>query len=219
MTSIGKYTLLPLLVLVIAAAIGSWKLKQSVIVPEALKVATAETRMWEAYSRCDINAVAREMVLLLREQFGLDESEAQETAGCIARAMGAFVLMTGSDYEKTVLPELEKGYARIKQASGALWDVQAAAQAELDWWVARRTPGQNSVEQVGQRIAKLYGVLFGTTNAHVERAGYLRAKAAWLQDSSPNWPQIQLLLEESYASLAEGVRKTESFKAKKPIGR
>jgi hypothetical protein len=86
------------------------------------------------------------------------------------------------------------------------WDAEAAARAELEWWVKRRTPGQNSPEEVGRSIAKLYKTLYGRSNPDIEKAGLLRALAAHIRDTSHDWDKVDTLLKESYRSLIRGIQ-------------
>lgn len=86
--------------------------------------------------------------------------------------------------------------------------MDAVARAELGWWVARRTPGRNSPAQVGAEIANLYALLYGKTNPNLQKAGLLRAKAAYLRDqggNSPDWQEVERLLRESYEALVVGL--------------
>jgi hypothetical protein len=85
---------------------------------------------------------------------------------------------------------------------------EEAAKAELDWWVARRTPGSDSVEEVGRLIAYLYTVLFGENQPAFERAGLLRAQAAHIRDEGGelcDWSEVEQQLQESYQALQEGI--------------
>ena len=78
------------------------------------------------------------------------------------------------------------------------------ARAELAWWVARRTPGENSPEQVGALMAEAYALMYEAPRARVMRAALLRAQAAALRDAEanqPDWEAIGRLLRESYRDL------------------
>jgi hypothetical protein len=115
---------------------------------------------------------------------------------------------TQGDYDRKVLPHLVAAYTALRGAVEATWDPKEVAQAELAWWVARRTPGQDSPESVGRLIAKEYSLLCDKDNEDVQRAGLLRAQAAALRDrTAPNsdWPAIGVLLHDSYAALARGI--------------
>jgi hypothetical protein len=80
------------------------------------------------------------------------------------------------DYER-VLPDLERAYTIERQWLDARFDPAAAARAELAWWVARRTPGQNSGEHVGQLIANEYALLYEVPREGLRDAATLRAPA------------------------------------------
>ena len=80
----------------------------------------------------------------------------------------------------------------------------SVARAELAWWVARRTQGQNSAEQVGKLIAREYELLYDVPSQQLFTAGFLRAQAGALRDAqaqSPDWYEIARLLQQSYIDL------------------
>jgi len=171
------------------------------------RIAASETRMWQAYYRRDAQSLGREMVTLLRKQFGLSLADSIEVGKDLAGAAMAF--QDSSRNSDQVLPGLERAYARLKKVSGGTWDAAEAARAELDWWTARRTPGRDSAEEVGRAIVQLYAILYGKTNAHIERAGLLRAQAAELRDRGgerADWAEVERLLRESYRALCRGIQ-------------
>ncbi len=197
-----------LLLLVLAIVGWLWPRKVDLTSFDSKAIAASETRMWQAYYAKDTKALFEELKTALGEQFGLSQWTAQLVALELATGARNFA-GERSGYEQNVLPHIEKAYARIRKATGGEFDPKEAARAELDWWVARRTPGQNSVEQVGRCISTLYAVLYGESNARIEEAGLLRASAAHVRDVSSDWPKSQELLEESYAVLLEGLRGVE----------
>ena len=170
------------------------------------RIAVSETRMWQAYYSQDTQALGREMVRLLQSQFGLSLADSIDVGRDLAGAAMQFQSL-GGNYDQ-VLPRLERAYGRIKKITGGTWSPTEAAQAELDWWVARRTPGRDSSETVGRSIARLYAVLYGKTNPAIEQAGFLRAQAAELRDkgsANADWKQVERLLRQSYRALRRGV--------------
>jgi hypothetical protein len=175
---------------------------------DARKVARAETRMWQAYYTDHEVRLAMELIALLRQQYGLSLVEATDLGNRFARSAMKFRKHRG-DYETTALPELTEAYRRIQRASGAPFDPDAVARAELAWWVARRTPGQNSVEQVGGKIAELYALLYGGNKSAFLEAGLLRARAARLRDQGgthADWNRVQDLLLQSYRLVEKELR-------------
>jgi hypothetical protein len=74
--------------------------------------------------------------------------------------------------------------------------------------VARRIPGQNSAQQIGDLIAVEYALLYDTTPGAMRRPAQLRASAAALRDAlaaDPDWDEIGRLLTESYVQLSAAV--------------
>ena len=205
MTITRKHVVIFCAAVVVCAAVWLlWPSRPSAITFDSKAIAASETRMWQAYYRQDKQALFDELTALMLEQFAVTGITAKRVAYDLAMAAKDFASSRGG-YEAQVLPSLVSAYTRIQKASGAEFDPEAAARAELDWWVARRTPGQNSVEEVGRGIAKLYAILYGATNDHIERAGFLRAKAGRVRDESSDWPEVQRLLEESYGELLQGI--------------
>lgn len=174
---------------------------------DAGKIAAAERSMWQAYYSGDKVSLGRALVVLLREQFGLSTQDAMEVGKSLAEAAMTFHSL-GGDYASRVLPPLQRAYTRLNSATGGGWDPDEAARAELEWWVARRTPGGDSAEEVGAAIAELYETLYGAINSDIEEAGRLRAQAAELRDrggANADWAEVERLLKESYEALNRGI--------------
>ncbi len=170
---------------------------------DADKVARAETRMWQAYYAGNETDLGLQLIAQLRRHHGLSLFEAREVGELFARAALKF-RSAGGDHDSVCLPDLTRAYSRIQQAADARFDPEEAARAELAWWVARRTPGQNSAEEVGEKIARLYGLLYGKDFQGFVKAGRLRAQAAELRDSGgkdADWGQVENLLRKSYREL------------------
>jgi len=172
------------------------------------QIAAAETRMWQAYYARDLPRLHSEMAALLRAQFQLPPADAERIARSLVGAAMKFAI-GGGTYEQVVLPDLEVAYLQLRALMKRSFDPREAARAELDWWVARRTPGQDNPQQVGKRIARLYSVIYGAERPEFLEAGVLRAQAAQLRDRcGPNcdWTTVEGLLRRSYRVLADAVR-------------
>ena len=75
--------------------------------------------------------------------------------------------------------------------------------------MARRIPGENSPQQVGELIAQEYALLYEVPVESVREAGVLRAEAGALRDSRvepPDWGRIARLLDDSYRKLSAAVQ-------------
>jgi hypothetical protein len=172
------------------------------------RLAAAETRMWKLYYGGGSDfALGKELIALLRDQFGLSYATAIKVGRDLAAATVKF-RGTKTNYEEIVLPDLERAYTRVCKAVNGTWDPKEVARAELKWWVARRSPETHEPEQVGRDIAHQYALLYGKENPEIDRAGLLRAQAADLRDKTArntDWNKIGHMLEESYRALARGV--------------
>lgn len=166
------------------------------------RVAELEVGMWQAYYEKQRVRLFSTLVTTLREQYGFSWPIATATAFSLAKAAVAFGDATG-DYDRAI-PDLTRGFERIQRATASRFDPHRVAEAELAWWVARRTPGHDSPEEVGRLIAELYAGLYGKPVDEMFVAGQLRASAAALRDAQatePDWITIATLLRRSYRSL------------------
>jgi hypothetical protein len=191
------------IVLLVAAAVAAFWAYRHRPRFDADAIARAETQMWQAYYAHDPVALYRGLVRMLDGQFGLSAVEAASIARNLASA--AVLFQEGANHESQVMPALEAAYSQLKKDAGGSFDPREAARAELDWWAARRIQGQDSVENVGEKIAKLYAVLYGKDRPAFHEAGLLRAKAANLRDRGGDWNEIERLLRQSYGALVSGL--------------
>jgi hypothetical protein len=192
---------------VFVALVVVWRLVAGGHAFDPDELAGAETRMWQAYYSGDTKELGLELVHVLRTQFGMSLLESGETGLLLARASMRFRSMSGG-YEANLVPELTEVYRHIQESTGASFDPREAAEAELSWWVARRTPGEDSPEQVGRKIADLYAVLYGGAKEEFVEAGTLRARAAALRDAGgpeADWVEVESLLRQSYRTLVEAL--------------
>jgi hypothetical protein len=169
---------------------------------DAPRMADLELRMWQAYYAKERLRLFALLVTMLHEQYHYSWALATAEGFHLARAAATFGDLK-SGYE-AVLPDLETAYGQAKSWLHAGFDPHAVARAELSWWIARRIPGQNSAEQVGELIADEYALLYETPRDLVVRAALLRALAAALRDeqaATPDWDTIGRLLRESYVDL------------------
>ena len=191
-----------ILVAIVAAAVLPPRATPSIREFDADRIARLELSMWQAYYDKERVRLFGLLVVTLREQFHFSWATATSTAFRLARAAARFG-DAKSDYD-TVLPDLTRAYEAIKSHSDGMFDPSVVARAELAWWVARRVPGQNAPEQVGQLIAREYADMYDAPIDDMARAGLLRAQAGALRDAEagrPDWRTIARLLQESYQSL------------------
>ncbi len=182
----------------ITAPAGSPTLRQF----DPNRMAELELRMWQAYYGKDRIRLFALLVTQLHEQNHYSWANATRAGFYLARAAATFG-DARANYE-TVLPDLEHAYRIARESLRAGFNPRTLAGAELAWWVARRTPGENSPEHVGALMAEAYTLMYEAPRARVVRAALLRAQAAALRDAEanqPDWDAIGRLLRESYRDL------------------
>jgi len=200
-----KRHFLTLAIITLAILLVVWCLRFAFNRPtfDSEKVAHMETQMWQSYYSGNKIELGLQLIALLRDQYGLSLMEAKGIGELLASSAMKFHAARG-DYDNVALPDLIKAYGLIKQATGAAFDPEEVAKAELAWWVARRTPGQNSKEQVGEGITELYVVFYGYESDAFVNAGQFRSQAAAIRDAGKedsDWKLIEEKLFQSYSEL------------------
>jgi hypothetical protein len=171
------------------------------------RTADLELDMWQAYYSGRNVRLFTDLVTLNHEQYRYTWARASQVGYHLARAASTFAKIR-SGYEQ-VLPDLEAAYTIARNWTQARFDPKAVARAELAWWAARRTPGQDRPEQVGGLIADLNALLYGVPRDRVLAASVLRARAGRLRDEGgerADWAEVGRLLKESYRALHAAVQ-------------
>jgi len=170
-------------------------------------MADTETDMWKAYYAKSRPKLALLFVDLLRRQFGISAYEAAGTGKLFANAAMKFKVSKSGNYNDA-LPPLIEAYTNIKEYSGLSFNPKEVAEADLAWWVYRRTPGKKDIKTVGSGISNLYEKIYGYKHPGFDQAGELRAKAAHLRDiggEKCDWGNIHSILLKSYNALQRGI--------------
>lgn len=171
------------------------------------RLAELELDMWQAYYRHERVRLVRGLVTTLREQYHCSYASALSVGFRFGRAASIFSDVRNG-YEQ-VLPDLEKGYATVRDCAAASFDPAAVARAELAWWVARRIPEQLDPENVGRLIAEENALIFSVPADRVLAASVLRARAGRLRDDGgeqADWRTVGDLLQQSYRALHQAVQ-------------
>lgn len=158
------------------------------------RVAELETGMWRAYYGKSKPELFRLLVTLHREQYRFTWARAVQVSYHLASAASTFSAIR-ANYAQ-VLPHLERAYAIERDWLGAGFDPQAVARAELAWWVARRQAGENSAEQIGQRIAEEYALFYEVPAERVARDE---------GGANADWETVARILRESFRELHAAV--------------
>jgi hypothetical protein len=196
------------------AAIDLWRpVSSSLRQFDADEVARLETDMWRSYYSKERLKLFNQLAELLRRQYRLPFLRSYLVAYQGAKA--AFVFKDGSsrsDYERA-LPNLLKYYAAIRKVSDMPFDVNRAAQLELEWWIVHREREKRPLGDLDRTLAELPAEVYGIpVNRFTEHARY-RAEAMLLRDrleeqqgvTEADWQRIHEMLQQSWRSLWHAV--------------
>ena len=208
------------LLLILIAALVAWLILDATIPSHhSLKdfdphaVARLETDMWRSYYDHHRVALFSELVGLLRSQYHL--STTRSLLGAYYAAHAAVVFQRGKDrpdYEQA-LPDLVRYYSLIRNGSESPFDVQRAAQLELEWWIIHRQRAQHAPGDLAQSLAALQAEIYSEPAEKFREHAVARADAMLLRDeraqaggvSDADWKRINDLLDRSYVCLKGAV--------------
>jgi hypothetical protein len=180
---------------------------------DADEVARLETAMWRSYYSRERVKLYTELGELLRKQYGFRYWKSQEVAYHAARA--AFIFKDGrgrTDYERA-LPDLVEFYGAIRKASNSDFDVQRAAQLELEWWIVHRERARRQPGDLERSLAALAAEIYHVPAERLAEHARLRADAMRIRDdkaaaggvTEEDWARIDALLHASWQSLLRAV--------------
>jgi len=94
------------------------------------------------------------------------------------------------------------------------FDVDRAAQLELEWWIIHRQRAQHAPGDLDRALAALQAELYRVPVDRVMEHGRLRAEAMTIRDTKAettgvteeDWVKINDLLRQSWRSLAQAVK-------------
>ena len=205
-----KWLIAILVIIAISISAGCYFLFWSKASFDPVFLSSTETEMWQAYYNKDKPKLAWLLVQILKRQFSITSYEAANTGKLLADSAMKFKTAKDGNYD-VALPDLIAAYSAIKKYSGLKFDPEEAAKADLAWWVDRRNPvKRNNPKIIGKGITRLYEVIYGYKHPGFDKAGQLRAEAAYLRDQGKNncnWEKIEALLLESYKALQQGMDK------------
>jgi hypothetical protein len=181
---------------------------------DADEVARLETAMWRSYYQKERLKLYNQMTELLRTQYNLPLIRSNAVAYQATKA--AFVFKDGhkrEDYEKA-LPNLVKFYEAIHKVSDINFDVNRAAQLELEWWIVHRERKRHAAGDLDKALAELPAEVYQVPVEKMMQHARLRAEAMTIRDdkaeaggvTEEDWKKIGELLRASWQSLSNEVK-------------
>jgi hypothetical protein len=177
------------------------------------EVARLETAMWRSYYQKERVKLFNELTELLRTQYNLPLLRSNLVAYQASKA--AFVFKEGrgrTDYEKA-LPNLVNFYSEIRKVSDINFDVNRAAELELEWWIVHRERKKHAAGDLDKALAALPAEIYQMPVEQMMEHARFRAEAMTIRDnkaetggvSEEDWRKIEELLRASWASLSKSV--------------
>jgi hypothetical protein len=177
------------------------------------EVARLETAMWRSYYDRERLKLYTQLTELLQTQYNLPYVRSNAVAYQASRA--AFVFKDGhnrAEYEKA-LPYLVSFYGSIRKVSDIPFDVNRAAQLELEWWIIHRERKSHAPGDLDRALAELPAEIYGVPAERLMKHARLRAEAMTIRDTKAeaggvteeDWAKIDQLLHASWRSLSVAV--------------
>jgi hypothetical protein len=182
----------------------------------AEEVARLDTAMWRSYYEGRPNRLFLQLAELMRSQFHFPIFRSNRVALSAARA--AFIFKNGHervDYEKA-LPDLADYFQRIRDITGTSFDVQHAAELELEWWIVHRERDAHHEGDLARAVAEAAAALYQVPVDKLMEYGTYRAAAMTIRDtkaaaggvSEDDWREIHTDLLIAWQSLWKAVQTT-----------
>jgi hypothetical protein len=176
-------------------------------------VARIETQMWRSYYDKQRLRLFHELGILLRHQYRMPLLRSYVVGFRAAKA--AFVFKDGqrrSDYERA-LPDLLVYYAALRRISDTPFDVNKAAELELEWWIIHRQRASHEPGHLDNALAALAAEIYQLPAGRFREHAEFRAEAMILRDqlaekggvTEADWQKINGLLLQSWRSLWHSV--------------
>jgi hypothetical protein len=173
------------------------------------EIGRLETAMWRSYYARERAALFNQLAETLRTQYHLPLVRSNAVAYQAAKA--AFVFKDGKkreDYEKAI-PSLVKFYSSINNVSTTKFDVNRAAQLDVEWWIVHRERAKHTTQELDLALAELPAEIYHVPVQKLMEHARLRQEAMTIRDNKADaggvteedWRKIEDLLHQSYKSL------------------
>ena len=177
------------------------------------EVARLETAMWRSYYDREKFKLYTQLTELLQTQYNLPYVRSNAVAYQASRA--AFVFKDGhnrAEYEKA-LPYLVNFYSAIRKVSDIPFDINRAAELELEWWIVHRERKNHAPGDLDRALAELPAEIYAIPVDRLMEHARLRAEAMTIRDTKAeaggvteaDWAKIDELLHASWRSLLHAV--------------
>jgi hypothetical protein len=199
--------------LVLLAALGVWVILDLTIPYttnikkiDAAEAARLDGEMWRSYYERKPVRLFLQAAELIRKQFHAPFWRSYVMAYHSAKS--AFIFKDGtnrSEYARA-LPNLTAYFQRINDLSDTRFNVDSAAQLELEWWIIRRYRHDHPPEEWEKYIAATAEAMYHIPAEEFAEYAHLRTEAMLLRDAKgeaiteQDWVEIHELLRRAWFS-------------------
>lgn len=188
------------------------------------RIARLETESWRAYYDRAWLKMARVLVTLHREQFGLSPWRALLATLRSSRAAIAFAPLQDNDPDKA-RRLLVPYYREVRRALGSAAGAATLAEREIDYWIVHRQlaiarkanpaasdpDALDDIQPMVDAFARLHAALFNSTPEEMRASAEYRALAAkavdritggYADDIPADWARTEDYLRRAYRAVA-----------------
>jgi hypothetical protein len=171
------------------------------------EVAALDAAMWQSYYEKKPLLLFWQLARITRRQANASFWRSVLLAYYAAKA--AFVFKDGKnrqDYQRA-LPPLRRYYEQLFALSNRPFDIERAAQTELEWWVVRRERDAHPPRKWTELQARVTATLYGLPPEKFEKYSQLRTQAMLYRDKQgdamqeADWKIIKQMLTRSWTEL------------------
>jgi len=180
------------------------------------KLAYYEKENYVAYYEKNWLRLLRMSVGMVKEAFGLSWLQAIYGAYLVARAEMAFAPFPENDVPRAIA-YVRRFYQFIKNVHREDFDIEQAAQLEVNWWgIHRKLFGNEKNQELVDALTSLYEEVYGVELEKFKEAAYQRALGMlysdlWVNEGKPaNSPLLtkeEEALYQGYKALKEAINK------------
>src|ERR1041384_477577 len=172
------------------------------------KLAYYEKENYVAYYEKNWLRLLRMSVGMVKEAFGLSWLQAIYGAYLVARAEMAFAPFPENDVPRAIA-YVRRFYQFIKNVHREDFDIEQAAQLEVNWWgIHRKLFGNEKNQELVEALTSLYEEVYGVELEKFKEAAYQRALGMLYSDLGVNQgkPANSPLLVKEEEALYQGYK-------------
>ncbi len=170
------------------------------------KLASLETKMWQAYYGHNFVKLFFLIISLVNNFFGFKKISTLRGSFMLSSAVIDFRLNKGNENKERILRKLTSFSKLLFDKNSSDINYKKAAELELEWWFVDRYPERYGITRE-KALQEVMVFIFDLNNSDLGDYAKYRAQAMVLQDKAEeqskktDWKEVEVLLKKSYSSL------------------